>query len=108
MRIEISGHQIDVTPALNDYVTSKLERIGRHFDQHLDMRVILTVDKLDQRAEASFAVAGKALFADAISSDMYAAIDLLADKLDRIVIKHKEKSGDHRRGADTAPNGSAD
>lgn len=108
MRIEISGHQIDVTPALNDYVTNKLERIGRHFDQHLDMRVILTVDKLDQRAEASFAVAGKALFADATSSDMYAAIDLLADKLDRIVIKHKEKTGDHRRGMDSVPTGSVD
>lgn len=108
MRIEITGHQVDVTPALNDYVNSKLERISRHFDSHLDLRVILTVDKLEQRAEATVGVPGKALFADASSPDMYAAIDLLADKLDRIVIKHKEKLGDHRRGGSAVNPGSID
>ncbi|MDP1697283.1 MAG: ribosome-associated translation inhibitor RaiA [Xanthomonadaceae bacterium] len=108
MRIEITGHQVDVTPALNDYVNNKLERIARHFDHHLDLRVILTVDKLEQRAEATVGVPGKSLFADASSPDMYAAIDMLADKLDRIVIKHKEKLTDHHRGTSAANLGSID
>lgn len=108
MRIEITGHQVDVTPALNDYVNNKLERVARHFDHHLDLRVILSVDKLEQRAEATVGVPGKSLFADASSPDMYAAIDLLADKLDRIVIKHKEKLTDHHRGNTAANPGSVD
>lgn len=97
MRIEIIGSQIEVTPALKDYVNEKLKRIARHFDAHLDLRVTLSVDKLEQRAEASIAVPGKSLFADAASADMYASIDLLADKLDRIVIKHKERKADFNR-----------
>src|SRR3546814_3771314 len=68
-RSEITGHQVDVTPALNDYVNTKLERIARHFDHHLDLRVILTVDKLEQRAEATVGVPGKSLFADASRSE---------------------------------------
>lgn len=108
MRIEITGHQVDVTPALNDYVTTKLDRIARHFDNHLDLRVILSIDKLEQRAEATVGVSGKSLFADASSPDMYAAIDLLADKLDRIVIKHKEKLTDYHRGTNVATPGSVD
>lgn len=102
MRIDISGHNIDITPALRDYVNSKLERVDRHFDHHLDIRVILGVEKLDQKAEATLAIAGKTLFADAVSEDMYASIDALADKLDRIVIKHKEKLTDHHRGESPA------
>lgn len=108
MRIEITGHQVDVTPALNDYVNNKLERVARHFDHHLDLRVILSVDKLEQRAEATVGIPGKSLFADASSPDMYAAIDLLADKLDRIVIKHKEKLTDHHRGNAAGNLGSVD
>ncbi len=102
MRLEISGHQIDVTPALNDYVTTKLERVSRHFDHHLEVRVILSVDKLQHKAEATLTPRGKTLFADAIAQDMYAAIDALADKLDRIVIKEKEKMTDHHRGESPA------
>ncbi|MGY6519425.1 MAG: ribosome hibernation-promoting factor, HPF/YfiA family [Lysobacteraceae bacterium] len=102
MRIEISGHNIDVTPALRDYVNAKLERVDRHFDHHLDLRVILSVEKLEQKAEASIQMPGKALFADAVSGDMYASIDALADKLDRIVIKEKEKFTDHHRGTSPA------
>ena len=99
MRIDISGHQIDVTPALRDYVQDKL---ARHFDHHLDTRVILSVDKLDQKAEATLATTGKTLHAEAVAPDMYAAIDLLADKLDRLVIKQKEKMTDHHRGESAA------
>lgn len=102
MRIDISGHNIDITPALRDYVHAKLERVDRHFDHHLDVRIILSVDKLDQKAEATVAIAGKTLFADAVTEDMYASLDALADKLDRIVIKHKEKLTDHHRGESPA------
>ena len=102
MRIDISGHQIDVTPALRDYVQDKLARVARHFDHHLDTRVILSVDKLDQKAEATLATTGKTLHAEAVAPDMYAAIDLLADKLDRLVIKQKEKMTDHHRGESAA------
>jgi putative sigma-54 modulation protein len=102
MRIEISGHQMDVTPALRDYVQDKLARVARHYDHHLDTRVILSVDKLDQKAEATLNTPGKTLFADAIAPDMYAAIDLLADKLDRLVLKQKEKKTNHHRGESAA------
>jgi putative sigma-54 modulation protein len=99
MRIEINGHQIDVTPALRDYVTAKLERLARHFDALQDVRVILTVDKLEHRAEATInAINRTTLHADSVAENMYAAIDLLADKLDRQVLKFKEKLTDHHRG----------
>jgi putative sigma-54 modulation protein len=101
MRIEISGHQIDVTPPLRDYVLAKLDRLARHSDQLLDGHVILSVEKLQQKAEATLNVAGRSLHAESVAEDMYAAIDLLADKLDRQVVKHKEKVTDHHRG-DTA------
>lgn len=99
MRIEISGHQMEVTPALRDYVQDKLARVARHYDHHCDARVVLSVDKLDQKADATLSTAGKTLHADAVAPDMYAAIDLLADKLDRLVVKQKEKMTDHHRGA---------
>ena len=99
MRIDISGHQIDVTPALRDYVNDKLARVTRHYDHHAEARVLLSVDKLEQRAEATIGTPGKTLHADAVAPDMYAAIDLLADKLDRLVVKQKEKMTDHHRGA---------
>ncbi|HMB58249.1 MAG TPA: ribosome-associated translation inhibitor RaiA [Arenimonas sp.] len=102
MRIEISGHQMDITPALRDYVTEKLARLSKHFEQHLDTRVTLTVDKLDHKAEATLHTPGKNLFADASAADMYAAIDLLVDKLDRLVLKQKEKTKDHHRGESAA------
>ena len=98
MRIEISGHQIDVTAALRDYVRNKLERLERHFDHLLDVHVILSVEKLEQKAEATVNASGRSVHADSVSENMYAAIDLLADKLDRQVLKHKEKVTDHHRG----------
>jgi putative sigma-54 modulation protein len=104
MRIEISGHQIDVTPALREYVQTKLERIERHSDQLLDGHVILSVEKLLQKAEATLNLSGRSLHAESVAEDMYAAIDLLADKLDRQVLKHKEKVTDHHRGDAAARN----
>ncbi len=98
MKIDINGQHLDITPALRDYVNAKFERLQRHFDNLMESRVILAVDKLDHKAEATITASGVTLFADAVSENMYAAIDLLADKLDRQVIKHKEKLTDHRRG----------
>jgi|AutmiccommuBRH23_1029490.scaffolds.fasta_scaffold00066_31 putative sigma-54 modulation protein len=105
MQIEISGHQIDVTPALNDYVRTKLDRVDRHLEQPFTVRVILSVDKLIHKAEATLSPPGKTLFAEAVADDMYAAIDLLADKLDRIALKHKGKITDHHRGENLSRSG---
>ena len=102
MRLEISGHQVELTAALNDYVKEKMDKLGRHFDHHLDVRVILTVNKLEHKAEATLSPAGKNLFANATAPDMYAAIDMLVDKLDRILMKEKEKMTDHHRGNSAA------
>ncbi len=106
MKIEVSGHQIDVTPALREYVVTKLERLERHFDQVLDVHVILSVDKLEQKAEATLNLTGRSLHANSVSEDMYAAIDLLIDKVDRQVLKVKEKLTDHHRGESAARTGS--
>lgn len=105
MRIETHGQQIEVTPALRDYVQTKLARLERHFDQPIDVRITLSLDKPDHRAEATVMVAGRTLHADASAIDMYAAIDLLADKLDRLLVKHKEKMVDHHRGESAARSG---
>ncbi|MYM64631.1 ribosome hibernation-promoting factor, HPF/YfiA family [Pseudomaricurvus sp. HS19] len=96
MQINISGHHVDLTPALKDYVSNKFEKLERHHDRITSTNVILTVDKLRQIAEASIHVSGKDFHADCESEDMYAAIDLLTDKLDRQLIKHKEKMRNHR------------
>jgi putative sigma-54 modulation protein len=95
MQITISGHHVEVTPALKDYVLAKFDRLQRHFDQITNTDVTLIVEKLVQKAEATIHVSGADIFATAESEDMYAAIDLLADKLDRQLIKHKEKSRHH-------------
>ena len=95
MQITVSGHHVEVTPPLREYVMSKFERLQRHFDQITNTDVTLIVEKLIQKAEATVHVSGADLFANAESEDMYAAIDLLADKLDRQLIKHKEKSRGH-------------
>ncbi len=96
MQINISGHHLEVTDSLKDYVTTKLERLGHHHERITSTHVILSVDKLIQKAEATLHVSGKDIFADAIHDDLYAAIDALADKLDRQLIKHKEKMRNHR------------
>ena len=95
MQLSVTGHHVEVTPSLRGYVEKKLERIGRHFDQVIDVHCVLTVEKLRQKAEATLHVSGSAIYADATEEDMYAAIDRLADKLDRCIKKHKEKRTDH-------------
>ena len=95
MQLNVSGHHVEVTPALRRYVVKKLERIGRHFERVIDVHCVLTVEKLRQKAEATLHVSGSSIYADATKEDMYAAIDLLADKLDRRLKKHKEKRADH-------------
>lgn len=98
MQLEITGHHIEVTPALNDYVKDKLARIVRHFDQVLNIHVILEVEnKTQHSAEASIHVSGNHIFANAREGHMYAAIDSLVDKLDRQVLKHKAKLKNHHR-----------
>ena len=91
MQLSISGHHIDVTDALHDYVTSKFDRLTRHFDHITNVHVVLSVEKLVQKAEATVHTSGAELFADSSSEDLYAAIDALIDKLDRQIVKHKEK-----------------
>jgi putative sigma-54 modulation protein len=95
MNLNITGHHIEVTPAIREYVTGKLDRVLRHFDQVTSSHVILSVEKLQQKAEVTLHVKGKDIFADATDGDLYAAIDLVADKLDRQVVKHKEKVSHH-------------
>jgi putative sigma-54 modulation protein len=96
MNLQLTGHHVDITPALRGYVRDKLERVTRHFDHVIDVNVVLTVDKLQQKVEATVHVRGKDLHAQSIEPDMYAAIDMLADKLDRQILKHKEKLTSHR------------
>lgn len=96
MQIHVSGHQVEVTSPLRDYVVGKLDRIVRHFHQLHDVHVVLTVDKLKHMAEATVQASGKRIHAESDAVDMYAAIDLLADKLDRQVKKYKEKLTEHR------------
>lgn len=96
MLINTSGHQLDLTPAIKDYVQNKLGKLERHNDRITTVNVILSVEKLDQKAEATIHASGKEFFADASAEDLYAAIDLLSDKLDRQLIKHKEKLNSHR------------
>ncbi len=95
MQLDITGHHVEVTPAMREYVITKLDKIERHFDLVTDVHCILTVEKLRHKAEATVMVNGARLYADATEEDMYAAIDGLADKLDRRVRKHKEKLVDH-------------
>lgn len=105
MRIETHGQQIEVTAPLRDYVETKLARLQRHYDHPFDVRIQLSLDKPDHRAEATVLIAGRTLHCDAATIDMYAAIDLLADKLDRALMKHKSKQVDHHRGESLARSG---
>lgn len=95
MQLTITGHHIEVTPALRDKVESKLSKLERHFDNLTDIHCILTVEKLRHKAEATVNLSGGTLHADAIHDDMYAAVDALVDKLSRQVRRHKEKLTDH-------------
>jgi putative sigma-54 modulation protein len=91
MNLHLTGHQLPITPAIRDYLAGKLQRITHHFDNVIDVNVILSVEKLEQRIEATVHLRGKDIFCESSASDMYAAIDALVDKLDRNIIKHKEK-----------------
>lgn len=97
MQINLTGHHVDITPALRDYVHGKLERIERHCDNATQSHVILCVEKLRHKAEATIHVAGQDIHADSVEEDMYAAIDTLIDKLDRQITKYKEKQNDKHR-----------
>jgi ribosome hibernation promoting factor len=92
MNLHLTGHHLQITPAIRDYVSSKLQRITNHFDHMIDVSVILSVDKLQHKVEATVHVRGRDIFCESAAPDMYAAIDDLADKLDRTIIKHKEKN----------------
>ncbi|QHI98699.1 ribosome-associated translation inhibitor RaiA [Xylophilus rhododendri] len=104
MNLTISGHHLDVTPALRGYVTTKLGRVMRHYEDVVDIKVILTVDKqkekqLRQRAECSIHVKGNEMFAESCHADLYAAVDELMDKLDRQVVRHKDRVQNHHHEA---------
>ena len=98
MQINLTGHHVDITPAIRSYVESKFARLERHFDNMTKIHVILSIEKERQTAEATILVNKGNIYADSEHEDMYAAIDLLIDKLDRQIKKHKEKLTDHRRG----------
>lgn len=91
MNLHMTGHHLEITSSMRDYVSSKMIRINRHFDHVIDVNMILTVEKLRQKIEANVHLSGKDIFVESEDDDMYAAIDLLVDKLDRQIVKHKEK-----------------
>ena len=96
MQINVSGHHVEVTDSLRSYVTSKLDRLERHFDKIIQMNVILTVEKQRQKAESTIMISGGEVYAESESEDLYTAIDKLADKLDRQLLKQKEKHNDKK------------
>jgi putative sigma-54 modulation protein len=104
MNLTISGHHLEVTPSLREYVMTKLERVTRHFDQVVDVTVLLSIEKLKekerrQKAEVTLHVKGKDIFVEQAHEDLYAAIDQLMDKLDRQVCRHKDKLQNHHHAA---------
>lgn len=101
MNLHLTGHHLQITPAIREHVAHKLERITAHFDHVIDVSVIMTVEKLQHKVEAKMHLSGKEIFCEAHGEDMYVAIDHLIGKLDRAVIKHKEKNLAHRH--DGAP-----
>ncbi len=101
MQLNITGHHVELTESLKEYVSSKLERLERHFDHISNVQVTLSVQKVRKIAEATLHISGADIHATAEQEDMYAAIDLLVDKLDRQILKHKEKNVDRMHGAST-------
>jgi putative sigma-54 modulation protein len=97
MQINVSGHHVDVTDSLRSYVETKLDKLERHYDRITNMQVILSVEKQRQKAESTIRISGGELFAEAEHEDLYTAIDMLTDKLDRQLIKQKEKMKDHKQ-----------
>lgn len=99
MQLTITGHHVEVSPALRAYVTEKVQRISRHFDHVISIHVILKVENHQQQAEGTVNAAGKSLFAQHVDEDMYASIDGLVDKLDKQVRRHKDKIRGHHASA---------
>ena len=100
MNLHLTGHQLPITPAIREYVLGKLQKIANHFDDVIDVNVIMSVEKLQQKIEATVHLRGRDIFCEASAQDMYAAIDGLVDKLDRTIMKHKEKTlGQRHDGA---------
>jgi len=99
MNLTITGHHVEITDAIREYVSTKLDRVIRHFDSVTSVGVILTVEKLQQKAEVTLHVRGKDIFVESSDSDLYAAIDSMVDKLDRQVIKYKQKHHEHGRNS---------
>jgi len=97
MQISISGQHMDITDALKQYVSEKMEKIIRHFDHVTNAQVVLHVEKEDNLAEANIHTKGASIHATGTANDMYAAIDDMISKLDRQVLKHKAKLNDHHR-----------
>ena len=104
MQSTITGRHLEITDALRDYVEAKLTRLDRHHEPPTSAQIVLSVEKLDQKAEAILHVSGETIFADAVDTDMYAAIDALADKIDRQLRRHKEKRAEHHATPDRFPN----
>ena len=104
MRINLTGHHVDITDSLRNFVDTKFERLERHFEHINNIHVILSVEKERQKAEATINVSRGQLYADAQHEDMYAAIDKLLDKLDRQLKKHKEKLTDHHKSEGSKKN----
>ncbi|MFW9611927.1 MAG: ribosome hibernation-promoting factor, HPF/YfiA family [Fluviibacter sp.] len=102
MNLQISGHHLEVSPAIRDYVSQKLQKVTRHFDHVIDIHVVLSVEKLNQKAEVTLHVPGKDIFVESIDPNLYAAVDDITDKLDRQVQKYKQKIQDHGRGHSVA------
>lgn len=98
MQLSITGHHVDVTDALRNYVNAKFDKIERHYDHITNAHVVLTVEKQIQKAEATLHITGSEVFADSENEDLYAAIDAMSDKLDRQIIKHKEKTVERHHG----------
>ena len=99
MNVQVCGHHVEVTQAIHDYVMAKLERIQRHFDHVIDINVVLSVQKLRQMAEISVHIPGKDIHVESDGEDLYAAIDLMMDKVDRQIMKHKTKVFGHPHDA---------
>lgn len=95
MNLQITGHHLEVTPAIREYIESKLERVLRHFDHVIDTKVMLSVEPLKHRAEITMHVRGKDLHCESTQENLYAAIDILIDKIDRKVVQHKNKTQSH-------------
>jgi len=95
MNLNITGRHVEVTPAIRDYLSSKLDRVIRHFDNVTSVTVTLSVEKLKQKVDVTLHVRGKDIFVESEDADLYAAIDAMSDKLDRQVQKYKQKMTDH-------------